>query len=115
MGFQLYFFQRFSSRVLANQIHSYIAAKMFANATHVPENIAVHIENNPKFHSSNTQQALFIVQNGYKVLPADPPKSPKPTNPTNPPNLPNHPDHTGGESRGLGLEPGHGTCVFSRI
>jgi hypothetical protein len=66
MGFQLYFFQRFSSRVLANQIHSYIAAKMFANATHVPEHISVHIENNPRFHSSSQEQALFIVEDEYE-------------------------------------------------
>ena len=37
-----------SAQVVANHIHSYIAAKKFATVTSSPENIWLHIENNAK-------------------------------------------------------------------
>jgi len=69
MGLQVHYFRRFSSRILANHIHSWIAAKKFAATTGVPENIWLHIENNPRLlGGSGPEQALYMVPCQHNTL-----------------------------------------------
>lgn len=69
MGIQNYYFKRFSSKVLARHIHSFIAAKVCAIAASKPGNIWVHIENNPSFHDvSGPEQVLFMVPNNPRAI-----------------------------------------------
>lgn len=74
MGLQSYYFEHFSVRVLANHIHAYIAAKKFAQTVGSPENIWLHIENNPAFAPSGRgpEQALMMIPDeDRKILAAE--------------------------------------------
>jgi len=69
MGLQIIYFKRFPARILANHIHSYIAAKKFAATTGNPENIWLHIENNPKLLSgSGPEQSLYMVPYQHNIV-----------------------------------------------
>lgn len=62
MGVQQYYLNRCCTDILANHIHSFIAAKQFAKTTGNRENIWLHIENNEKLLGGRgPEQVLFMV------------------------------------------------------
>jgi hypothetical protein len=74
MGLPDYYLSRFSAEVMANHIHAFIASKKSAQTIGSPEDIWLHIENNPNFGAvmPDGEQCLMMIPNEpHKTLAAE--------------------------------------------